>query len=209
MFRKSTRFIVSREKMIHVKLLGWRGSPAVPACVLFFCGQRPRKWVGKGFVEGKKREEESTMTIAELMERMESGQAVEEKDMSELQPTYMVASAAKALRSGQALGADVIIVDPPRRGLESEVLDELCKAVNYDQDYVEDISMLTVSDQMACWANDVRTLIYVSCGFSALASDAERLLTSNGGWMLESATGYVLFPGSDHVETVCIFSRDA
>ena len=147
------------------------------------------------------------MTIAELVKRIESGQAMEPESAGEEPPTYMVATATKALRSGQALGADVIIVDPPRRGLEPEVLDEFCKPVNDDQGYTESISQLAISDEMANWANDARTLIYVSCGFAALASDAERLLTSNGGWMLESATGYVLFPGSDHVETVCVFRR--
>ena len=120
----------------------------------------------------------------------------------------MVASAAKALQTGQALGADVIIVDPPRKGLEQEVLDELCKEINPNQDYVESANMLTTPDHLANWANDAKYLIYVSCGFEALARDAERLLTSNAGWRLESATGYILFPGSDHVETLCCFRRD-
>lgn len=144
--------------------------------------------------------------MAELMERMKSGQEVINEPVGE-KPSYVVASAAKALWSGQALGADVIIVDPPRKGLEPEVLDELCKGINHGQDYVEDVSMLTLSDEQVSWANDAQTLVYVSCGFDALARDAERLLTSNGGWMLESATGYILFPGSDHVETVCVFRR--
>ena len=41
------------------------------------------------------------------------------------------------------------------------------------------------------WTNDVRTLIYVSCGFDVLARDLDGLLTSNAGWKLDSATGYV------------------
>ena len=120
----------------------------------------------------------------------------------------MVASAANALRSGQALGADVLIVDPPRKGLEQEVLDELCKDINPNQDSVESAAVLATPDHLANWVNDVKHLIYVSCGFEALTRDAERLLTSNAGWRLESATGYVLFPGSDHVETLCCFRRD-
>lgn len=119
----------------------------------------------------------------------------------------MVASATDALRSGQALGAEVMIVDPPRKGLSDEVLDELCKPYNPDQGYVESVSLLSIPDEVVNWANDVQTLIYVSCGFDALARDTERLLTGRGGWMLESATGYILFPGSDHVETLCIFRR--
>lgn len=120
----------------------------------------------------------------------------------------MVASAGKALLSGQALGADLLIVDPPRKGLEQEVLDELCKERNPNQDYTESASMLATPDHLVNWVNDAKYLIYVSCGFEALTRDAERLLTSGAGWRLESATGYILFPGSDHVETLCCFRRD-
>lgn len=121
--------------------------------------------------------------------------------------SYMVASAAKALKTGQALGADILIVDPPRKGLEDEVLEELCKPFNPNQPCVESPDMLTVPDYLVHLTNDVRTLIYVSCGFDALARDAEKLLSSGGGWQLESATGYILFPGSNHVETLCVFQR--
>lgn len=140
------------------------------------------------------------MTLTEIVE--------DRNRVSENQKTgYMVASASKALRDGQALGAGVLIIDPPRKGLEPEVLTELCKPFNPNQGYVEDKNFLTTPDHMVSWVNDVQTLIYVSCGFDALARDSERLLSSQGGWMLQSATGYVLFPGSDHVETVCIFKR--
>ena len=121
--------------------------------------------------------------------------------------TYMIASAAEALKAGQALGADILIVDPPRRGLEDEVIEELCKPFNPKQPGVESPNMLTIPDYLVNWTNDVETLIYVSCGFDALARDTEKLLSSGGGWKLESATGYILFPGSNHVETLCIFRR--
>lgn len=148
------------------------------------------------------------LTIAELRERIESGKMDTSKEtMAEDKACYMTASATDALRCGQALGADVLIVDPPRKGLSEEVLEELCKPFNPDQEYVESISLLSIPDEMVNWTNDVQTLIYVSCGFDALARDAERLLTGQGGWKLESATGYILFPGSDHVETLCVFRR--
>ncbi|CAB9505338.1 Uncharacterized RNA methyltransferase pc1998 [Seminavis robusta] len=168
----------------------------------------PPDWVGRGNRHDRKKPQEEEITIAQLMERMQSGDAVQAEPPVGDKTSYMVASAAKALKSGQALGANVIIVDPPRKGLEFEVLDELCKPIDRHQDSVEDVSMLTIPDEMARWTNDARTLIYVSCGFEALARDAERLLTSKAGWKLESATGYILFPGSDHVETVCVFQRD-
>jgi len=181
-------------------------NPSNSRCFQRSVDSLPLEWVGKGSDNRKKKEEE--LTIAELMQRMESGETIQTEEPVGDTAKYMVASAAKALTSGQALGADVIIVDPPRKGLEPEVLDELCKGINKDQDYVEDISMFTTPDHLANWANDAQCLIYVSCGFDALARDAERLLTSNAGWRLESATGYVLFPGSDHVETLCCFRRD-
>jgi len=123
--------------------------------------------------------------------------------------SYMVASAAKALHEGQALGADVIIVDPPRKGLEEEVLVQLCKPHNPNQDYTENPMFLQGPKYSINWANDASTLIYVSCGFDALARDCDRLLKGNAGWRLESSTGYVLFPGSNHVETVAVFKRRA
>ena len=138
---------------------------------------------------------------------MKDGVQPDEEDRKGLRASYVVQNAANALTSGQALGADVLVVDPPRKGLEDEVLQELCKPFNPKQPYVESTTFLPMSDDQVNWTNDVQTLIYVSCGFDALARDCERLLSSRAGWMLESATGYILFPGSDHVETICVFHR--
>jgi tRNA/tmRNA/rRNA uracil-C5-methylase (TrmA/RlmC/RlmD family) len=138
---------------------------------------------------------------------METGIQFDEVEREGSKVSYSVASAADALKSGQALGADVIIVDPPRKGLEPEVLEELCKSYNKKQDPVESPNLLAIPDELVNWTNDANTLIYVSCGFDALARDCETLLSSRAGWNLESATGYVIFPGSSHVETLCIFKR--
>ena len=67
--------------------------------------------------------------------------------------TYMVASAAKALHEGQALGADTLIVDPPRKGLEEEVLVQLCKPHNPNQMYVEDKMLLTGPRYAVNWVS--------------------------------------------------------
>jgi tRNA/tmRNA/rRNA uracil-C5-methylase (TrmA/RlmC/RlmD family) len=150
------------------------------------------------------------MTLREMAAQMESGIVSDQPSTPETsgdKTSYMVASAAKALKAGQALGAQVLIVDPPRKGLEDEVVEELCKPFDPDQPYAESPTYLTRADDKVNWTNDVQTLIYVSCGFDALARDCEKLLNSRAGWMLESATGYVLFPGSDHVETLCVFRR--
>jgi len=157
-------------------------------------------------------EEDSSkgMTLAELavsMETEETTPDVPEEFQTVEKTSYLIAAAGKALQLGQALGAEVLIVDPPRRGLEDEVMEELCKPYNPDQLYVESTTLLTIPDEQVNWTNDVTTLIYVSCGFDALARDCDRLLSSNAGWRLRSSTGYLLFPGSDHVETLAIFER--
>lgn len=140
------------------------------------------------------------------MKMMEEGKQVGD-NRSGQKASYMVASAGEALKAGQALGAEVLVVDPPRKGLEEEVLQELCKPVNPNQPQVESPKVLTMADSLVNWTNDVQTLVYVSCGFDALVSDCDALLSSQGGWTLRQATGYLLFPGSNHVETVCIFHR--
>jgi tRNA/tmRNA/rRNA uracil-C5-methylase (TrmA/RlmC/RlmD family) len=124
-----------------------------------------------------------------------------------MKATYTVASASRALLEGQALGADIMIVDPPRKGLCDEVLNQLCKPYNSKQSRIDDPLLLSQPRYSISWANDVHTLIYVSCGFDSLARDCDRLLSANAGWKLDSATGFVLFPGSDHVESVVILKR--
>jgi 23S rRNA (uracil1939-C5)-methyltransferase len=152
-----------------------------------------------------------TLTLGDIMKQMKARDNFADTDqkMQRFGPkaTYTVANAGSALRSGQALGSDVMIVDPPRKGLEDDVLEELFKPFNPRQPNVESPDMMTIEDYLVNWTNDVRTLIYVSCGFDAFARDCEKLLTSPGGWKVESVTGYVLFPGSNHVETLCIFRR--
>lgn len=157
-----------------------------------------------------KEDDVNEMTLAELSAMIESSGVDHLKTRHKAQKTsYMVASAEKALQAGQALGANVLIVDPPRKGLEPEVLSELCKPRVRNQPFVESSSalQLMIPEEKINWVNDVDILIYVSCGFDALARDTEELLTSNAGWMLYSASGYVLFPGSNHIETLCVFKR--
>ena len=55
-------------------------------------------------------------------------------------------AAKEAVQEGEAAGADVLVVDPPRKGLDPEVLALLCAP----------------DDERAA---SVRTLVYVSCGF--------------------------------------------
>ncbi len=172
---------------------------------------------GKSFKKGSNKNKSNARgggekTLEDIMQDILNDDA--SSSLSSINPrkgkvSYMVASAAKALHEGQALGADVIIVDPPRKGLEDEVLTQLCKPHNPNQEYTEDPMFLSGPRHSINWTNDAHTLIYVSCGFDALASNCDKLLKGNAGWRLDSATGYVLFPGSNHVETVAVFKRRA
>lgn len=122
--------------------------------------------------------------------------------------TFMQANAATALFKGQILGADVLIVDPPRKGLDKMVLQHLCLSPHSKQPYAEKANMLShLPRHTINWTNDVRTLIYVTMFGDTLAQDLDSLFTSQGGWKLDTATGHVLFPGSNHVETVVVLRR--
>lgn len=76
-------------------------------------------------------------------------------------------------------GADAIIVDPPRKGLEANVRTYLLNT-------------------------QASRLIYVSCSPATLARDAMALA---GSWKLTSLSPVDLFPHTRHVECVAVFGR--
>lgn len=78
-------------------------------------------------------------------------------------------------------GADVAIVDPPRKGLDPALLRALC-------------------------TRGPPRLVYVSCGLDAFLRDAARLVTE-GGYAASGLRAYDLLPYTDHVETVACFER--
>jgi tRNA/tmRNA/rRNA uracil-C5-methylase (TrmA/RlmC/RlmD family) len=83
--------------------------------------------------------------------------------------------------------AQVIIVDPPRKGLDLAVARAL----------TERVPALS------------QTLFYVSCGFAAFVRDYA-LLTDAAAprpWTLQRAEGHILFPGSDAIETLAVLTR--
>jgi 23S rRNA (uracil1939-C5)-methyltransferase len=89
-------------------------------------------------------------------------------------------AAAEAVLPGLDVKPGVVIVDPPRAGLEKRALDAL----------------LVLSP--------VR-LAYVSCDPSTLARDAARLIA--GGYRLVQVTPFDLFPQTYHIESISIFEK--
>jgi len=101
---------------------------------------------------------------------------------------YENLNAEESIAEGQCNEADVLIVDPPRKGLDDGVL------------------RLLLGKHEAAEAPDLKRVIYISCGFDALERDTRALLDSNI-WQIRSTEGFILFPGSDHVETIVVFDK--
>ncbi|MEJ0037102.1 MAG: hypothetical protein WDO68_13650 [Gammaproteobacteria bacterium] len=80
-----------------------------------------------------------------------------------------------------ALGANVVIADPPRKGLDPE---------------------------LAAWLveHPPEHFIYVSCGLDSFLGDAAQL-TARGTLRLRALTAFNLMPFTAHVETVARFER--
>ena len=83
--------------------------------------------------------------------------------------------------AGQAAGRfrdiDVLVVDPPRKGLDETARDAILKM-------------------------QPPRVVYVSCDPATLARDVAELC--GAGYTLEKAQAYDLFPRTSHVETVCL-----
>ena len=105
----------------------------------------------------------------------------------DIQPrlSYKQKNAAEMVKTESELfqKAELLILDPPRKGLEEEVVEYLCKSEE---------------------CSSIKLLVYVSCGFQAFQRDCDALLES-GRWKVDSAEGHVLFPGSDAIETLAFF----
>jgi 23S rRNA (uracil1939-C5)-methyltransferase len=80
-----------------------------------------------------------------------------------------------------SLDADVVIADPPRKGLDCELLDHLV-------------------------ADPPRRIVYVSCGLESFLADTDGL-TVGGKLRLSSLCAFNLMPYTEHVETVACFER--
>lgn len=95
--------------------------------------------------------------------------------------TSVLAGEAGA-HAGAIDAADLVIADPPRKGLEPQLLDALC-------------------------ARPPARVALVSCNLTAGLREARRL--REAGLRLSALTPYALFPHTEHVETVALFERTA
>ena len=80
-----------------------------------------------------------------------------------------------------ASGAQVVIADPPRKGLDPELTEYLSE-------------------------HPPERFVYVSCGLESFLNDAARLI-SRGKLRLAALTAFNLLPFTEHVETVARFER--
>ena len=99
---------------------------------------------------------------------------------AEREKIEVIAGSAGAMASA-ALDADVVIADPPRKGLDRELLDHLV-------------------------ADPPERFVYVSCGLDSFVTDTARL-TSSGSLRLSDLRVFNLMPYTEHVETVACFER--
>eukprot|EP01026_Neomeris_dumetosa_P015549 TRINITY_DN1594_c1_g1_i5.p1 TRINITY_DN1594_c1_g1~~TRINITY_DN1594_c1_g1_i5.p1 ORF type:complete len:473 (-),score=34.35 TRINITY_DN1594_c1_g1_i5:548-1966(-) len=82
-------------------------------------------------------------------------------------------------------GMNIVIVDPPRKGLEEGLLKVLVDPV-YEQQ-----------------REQLQKLIYLSCGFSSLKRDLVQLLQYDR-WKIRKCVSYLFFPGTNSIETLVI-----
>lgn len=147
-----------------------------------------------------------------------------EEDIEEFRSRVLDLSTADTM----LLPPNVCIVDPPRKGLEPEILAALAipkasvstsNATAATKNVMgiqglkisgsgNKIASTKIQSQPLTATSHLERLIYVSCGFKALKRDAEQLATpQGGGWRIAHAEGHILFPGADHLETLVVFVR--
>ena len=91
------------------------------------------------------------------------------------------AGQAALMLEKQGTRADVVVVDPPRKGLNADAIEALSRF-------------------------NPRRIVYVSCDPATLARDVA--LLKERGYALQSATAADLFPRCAHVESVVCLSKD-
>jgi 23S rRNA (uracil1939-C5)-methyltransferase len=108
------------------------------------------------------------------------GLGIAELDSADRAKVSVVPGPAGAARLAGS-GAQVVIADPPRKGLDPELTEHLCE-------------------------HPPERFVYVSCELESFLNDTARL-TSHGKLRLAALTAFNLLPFTEHVETVACFER--
>ncbi|KAK8608656.1 hypothetical protein V6N13_024073 [Hibiscus sabdariffa] len=128
------------------------------------------------------------------------------------------------------VGSDVIVVDPPRKGLDTSLIDALRTISSHKVKPSLKGSSSNIKEEKRPWVLRERerakeasvqvgretvsedpqslpeTLIYISCGWESFKEDCKALLT-NKSWRLEKAHGFNFFPGTQSIEVLAVFKR--
>ena len=96
---------------------------------------------------------------------------------------FLCADAAEAAERllSEGVYPDVIVVDPPRKGCAPELLETVLRFAP-------------------------ERLVYISCDSATLARDVD--LLQQGGYAVQNATPFDMFPRTGHVETVALLTRE-
>ncbi|KAG9446097.1 hypothetical protein H6P81_012225 [Aristolochia fimbriata] len=123
-------------------------------------------------------------------------------------------------------GSDVVVADPPRKGLHPSMIAALQKLPSFKHQASNEWSrsMLKVKEERRPWVLRAReasvcvesktigeksqlwpkTLLYISCGWKSFKEDC-RMLLSDKAWHLEKAHAFNFFPGTDSIEVLAVF----
>ncbi|TXG54853.1 hypothetical protein EZV62_020109 [Acer yangbiense] len=126
------------------------------------------------------------------------------------------------------VGSDVLVVDPPRKGLDKSLVDALqtISSVERKAKFWSESSSVKEKEEKRPWilrAREAsvqigsktdseesrsfpRTLIYISYGWESFKDDCKSLLSSKA-WRLEKAHGFNFFPGTQSFEVLAVFKR--
>lgn len=129
------------------------------------------------------------------------------------------------------VGSDVVVVDPPRKGLDSSLIGALqyisshkvkssvpssnSKEVEEKRPWIlrekereKDGSVKFGKEPSLDDASSLpKTLIYISCGWESFKEDCKSLLRSKA-WRLEKAHGFNFVPGTQSIEVLAVFQRN-
>jgi 23S rRNA (uracil1939-C5)-methyltransferase len=139
-------------------------------------------YAGVGAIGLSLLEHVSSLRLNEVSAQSLAGLALGMAQLSEAERAKITVVPGPATEAcASAPGAQVVIADPPRKGLDRELTEYLV-------------------------ARPPECFLYVSCGLESFLSDAARL-TESGALRLRTLTAFNLMPFTEHVETVARFER--